>query len=187
LIPPAQAKDSVPEPHRLVVELVNRGVTKATAAAIVGRHPAELIERQLEYFDFSREKKPEKIGEPGGYLVDAIKKDYAAPRGFTSRADRERQAEATRQRQQADADAQRRDKQQQERERAERKDIAAYWEALTKDQQAEHDAAAIAQATAEELKLTEPGPMQRIGMGLLRDSYTRKLLQAQGKLLPAEA
>ena len=73
-----------------------------------------------------------------------------------------RAAKAAREAREREADEARlRENEQQERERAERKAIAAYGAALTKEQQAEHDAAAIAQANAEELKLIEPGPLQR--------------------------
>jgi hypothetical protein len=111
---------------------------------------------------------------------------HAMPQGFTTQAEREQQAEAIRQQRQADAEKRRREEEKQARERAAWKAIAAYWDGLTKEEQAAHDAAAIAQASAEELKLIEPGPMRRAGLVALRDSYTRKLLQAQGKLPSAE-
>ena len=65
--------------------------------------------------------------------------------------------------------------------------IIGFWEGLNKDQFAEHEAAAIAQADAEELKLIEAGPMKKYGMTIIRHTYARKLLQSQGKLPATEA
>src|SRR5207248_1080644 len=95
------------EPSPLVAALVQRGVTRATAEELVRDYP-ERIERQLEHFDWQMEKKPEKIGEPGGYLRDAIKKDYAAPKGFVSAAERQRRAEARQAKEREVAEARRR-------------------------------------------------------------------------------
>lgn len=49
-----------------------------------------------------------------------------------------------------------------------------------------HDTAALAHASPEDLKLIEPGPLKKFGMGIIRDNYTRKLLQAQGDLSISE-
>jgi hypothetical protein len=177
-------------PSPLIRELTSRGLGGKLAAQFVAAHPADFIEQKIDYFDFTLTIAS--IKNRAGWLRRAIEDDYGPPPGFLPREERERQhraAEEARRKQQQKEEAERQQKRQQQeqeaREKAERKTIAAYWDALTKDQQAEHDAAAIAQANAEELKLIEPGSLQRIGMGLLRDSYTRKLLQAQGKLPPA--
>ncbi len=150
-------------------------------------HGEEKIRSQIEILDWLTEKKPAKIADPAAWLVSAIKTGHAAPRGFVPKAERQRREEA-RQAKERQVAAERRRKQEEEAEdRRQGELINGYWNGLTKEQQAEHDAAAIAQANAEELKLIEPGPMKRFGMTLLRDSYTRKLLQAQGKLPPGKA
>ena len=166
---------SEPEPPSLVMELAKRGVTTATAGELARLHPAELIQRQIEYVDWLTEKKPEKIGEPGGYLVDAIKKDYAAPKGFSPRIERERQAEAIWQRQRAAAEERRRQQEQDARERDMQRKTAAFWDALTPEQQAEHDAAALAEADPETLAL-ETGPLKKMGQQIRRNAYIRQLL-----------
>jgi hypothetical protein len=175
------------ESSELERELIQRGVTAAVARELVQEHGEAKIRLQIEYVEWLIDKKPEKIDDPSAYLVGAIKNDYAAPKNFISKVEQARRKEARQARERDAAEARRREKEQQEREQAERKVIAAYGAALTQEQQAEHDTAAIAQANAEELKLIEPGPLQRVGMGLLRDGYTRKLLQAQGKLPLPEA
>jgi hypothetical protein len=142
-LPPAE-----PEPSPLVAALVQRGMTRATAEELARQHP-DRIERQIEHYDWWMEKKPGKITEPGAYLADAIKKDYAAPKGFVNRADRERQAEAARQRQQAEAEASRRKQQEEASERKEWQAINAYREARTPEQMRQLEADALAQADAQ--------------------------------------
>ncbi len=56
---------------------------------------------------------------------------------------------------------------------------------MTPEQQAEHDAAALALADAEELKLIEPGPLKRIGLSIIRNKHVMRLLRANGTLPPA--
>jgi hypothetical protein len=189
--PATSAGQALPPPAGLELsplekELIGHRITPVIASVLVRDYDAETIRHQIEILDWMQEKKPGKITEPGGWLVSAIKTGHAAPKGFTSAADRQKHAEARRMQQEADIEASRRKQQEDARRRAEQKAISGYWDALSKEQQAAHDAAAIAQADAEELKLIEPGLMKRIGMGILRDSYTRKLLQAEGKLPPAE-
>jgi hypothetical protein len=60
-----------------------------------------------------------------------------------------------------------------------RKKVQDYWNKLTPQQQAEHDAAAIVQANAEQLKLIEPGPTKKFGMGILRHGYIREILESR--------
>ena len=74
-----------------MTELVKRGVTKATAADLVQRHPAPLIEAKIEVFDWLVEKQDKRVAKsPAGYLVKSIADDYATPKGFISRAERQR-------------------------------------------------------------------------------------------------
>jgi hypothetical protein len=76
-------------------------------------------------------------------------------------------------------------KEEEARERADKKAIAAYWESLTPEQQAELDAAADA-AAAPELMAMDDGPLKRIGQRLRRDGYIRQLLKNRERV-PAEA
>ncbi len=174
-------------PSPLEAALIGHGITPVIAAELIRQHGEEAIKVQIEHLEWQIEKKPGKIADPAAWLVSAIKTGHAAPKGFVSKAERQRREEAKQAKERQAAAERRRKLEEEAEDRRQRELVSGYWKGLTKEQQAEHDAAAIAQANAEELKLIEPGPMKRFGMTLLRDSYTRKLLQAQGILPPAEA
>ena len=132
---PAAANSSEPEPPALVVELTNRGVTKATAAELVQTHPAEFIQPKIDVFDWLMEKQDKRVAKsPAGYLVKSITDDYATPKGFVSKAERQRQEEARQAKERQAAEERRREQEQEAREKAERKAIDAYRERLTADQ-----------------------------------------------------
>jgi hypothetical protein len=187
-LPPALPLPQATQPELpMVAELTRRGVTAKTAAELVQKHPAETIQLKIDVFDWLVGRQDKRVGKsPEGYLVKSIRDDYKAPNGYVSKADRECQAEAAKRRQQADAEERRRKQQEEAQARKERAAITAFWDALTPEQQATHDAAAIAKADAEELKLIEPGPLKRFGMTILRDKHIRQLLQDQGKPAPTE-
>lgn len=174
-----------PEPP-LVTELAGRGVTKAIAAALLREHGEDVIRQQMDIFDAMPAKKREKIDDPAAWLVTAIRNGHAAPKGYIPAAERKRREEERQAKEREDAEKHRQEREEAARQKAEKQAIAAYWDSLTPAQQKAHDADAIAQADAEERKLIEPGPMKRIGMSILRDGYTRKLLQVAGKLPPAK-
>jgi len=172
-LPPAE-----PEPSPLEAALIGHGITAEIAGELVHHQDAEKIRLQVEILEWYIAHKPGKIDDPAAWLVSAIKSKNgrAIPKGFTTRADRERQAEAIRQRQQAEAEQKRREREQEAAERAERKAIAAYWKSLTPEQQAELDAAAQAQAAPDDVA-QEWGPLKRIGQQIRRDQYIRQLLK----------
>lgn len=158
----------------LASRLAERGVTRATAVELAREHP-ERVDRQVAYFDWMTAAKPEKIGEPGGYLADAIKKDYAAPRGFIDPAERERQVAARRAKEHEDARALRAERDRKARQKSEAGAVAAFWAALTPEQQDELQAAADAQADPETLA-AEAGPLRRMGRTIRREAYIRRIL-----------
>jgi hypothetical protein len=173
----------------LVAELVTRGVTKATAAELVQQHPAELIGQKIEVFDWLAEKQDKRIAKsPAGYLVKSIASDYAMPKGFTSRAERQKQEEA-KQAKAREAAEQRRIQQAEEiRQQERRKEEDAYWASLTPAEQAELEAKALAAAdqTARDTYLS----MKRIRAGdgylsMIRREYIRTLLDAEAQAEPA--
>ena len=148
----------------------------------------EKIRLQIEILEWYKASKPGKIDDEAAWLVSAIKakNGRAAPKGFTTQAERERQAEAARQRQQAEEEKRRRERQQAAREQAEKSAILDYWASLTPPQQAKLQADADAQADPESLK-QEDGPLKSLGQTIRRHEYIRQLLRDQGKLPPAEA
>jgi Replication initiator protein A len=177
-----------PLPDPLVIELVNRGVSKLVAAGLVKGHPADFIQAKIEVTDWLKERKDKRVSQnPAGYLVKSIREDYALPDGFTPAAERQKQAEARKVKDRAEAEERRRKHEADAQACREKELINGFWDGLSKEQKAEHEAAAIAQANAEELKLIEPGPFKKYGMSSIRLSYARKLLQSQGKFPPAEA
>lgn len=95
----------------LLRSLVERGITATTARGLVRDHPAEVIERQVEVWDWLRARSDRRLGRsPSGFLVQAIRDDYAPPGDFASRA--------TEQARRADRD--RADRQRQSRREADR-------------------------------------------------------------------
>jgi hypothetical protein len=168
-----------PAPSPIEAELIGRGVTPAIAAAMLREHGEANIRLQIDILDSLPTKKRDKIDDPAAYLVTAIRKGHAAPKGYVPAAERQRREESQRQAEREKAEERRQQRERESHERAERRAIAAYWESLTAEQQAALDATATAQADAEDRKLIEPGPMQRIGMSILRDKHIRQILQSQ--------
>jgi hypothetical protein len=168
----APPPSAAPEPTPLAAELVKRGVTKATADKLVQRHQAGVIEAQLEAFDWLMRKKPEKIGEPGGYLVDAIKQDYAAPKGFTSKAEQQKRQEARRAEVRKDAEDRRLQRAKDAEEAADRQRVDAYLEQLSPDERRALEADALAQA-GPDTKSNYASPE----MALFRDTLMLMLLR----------
>jgi hypothetical protein len=181
-----------PRPERepglpgLVTELIKREVTKTTAAELVQKYPAETIRAKLDVFDWLTEKRDKRVAKsPAGYLVKSIADDYAPPKGFVSKAERQRQEDARRAEERQAAADRRRQKEEEARECADKKAIAAYWESLTPEQQADLDVAANAAADPE-LMAMDDGPLKRIGQRLRRDGYIRQLLRNREQV-PVEA
>jgi hypothetical protein len=126
-----------PEVPGLEPALVARGVTPATAARLVGQHPAERIRTKVEVFDWLKGKKDRCLGRnPAGYLVQSIREDYAAPPGFESQADRAKRLEAEAEQDRARSEARHRgEHQERAREEAQQARIGAYWGSLTPAEQ----------------------------------------------------
>lgn len=167
-----------------VAELTQRGVSEASALELSQQYPAERIAEKLEQFDFLNARNDPKVSKsPSGYLVKSIRDDYAAPKGFVAKAELERREAARKAEEGRLAAARRAEDAAAARERAERAAIDGHWDALSREQQAELDAAALANADPETLKLAK-GPMKRFGIQIIRREFIRRHLQAKGKLPP---
>jgi hypothetical protein len=171
---PAETKLPEPEPTGLERELVERGVTRSVAAELVRDFLEDRIRRQIEVLDWLRETKPKRVKDVGAYLADAIRKDFAAPAGFKSRAERA-EAEATARAQQ---DQQEQARQAKARAQAERDRVRAYWEALPPERRAALDAEALASADPGDRAAYEAAapPVRRMLQAGLRDAHLRRLL-----------
>ena len=173
---PAEAKPAEiePEPTGLERELVERGVTRSVAADLVHDFPADRITAQIEQLDWLREAKPKRVADVGAYLAEAIRKDFAAPAGFQSRAERA-EAEATaRAALEREAEA----RQAKAREREVEARIAGYWKGLTPDERKRLEAAALAGADVADRAAYEaaPAPVRRLLLVGLRDAAIRRRL-----------
>ncbi|HMB03863.1 MAG TPA: hypothetical protein VKP69_09020, partial [Isosphaeraceae bacterium] len=167
--PPAEVKPA--EPAGLEHELVVRGVTASAARELVATYAEDRIRAQLERFDWLRAKKPRKVTDPGGYLTDAIRRDYAAPAGFVSRAAHGQAEQGRRQREAEDRRAKARRQEDQAR-------IDAYWQALALEQQARLEAEAVEQADPAVRARCEAGTprMRAMARRVIREAHIRDLL-----------
>ena len=178
-VPALPAAEETSGDSPLVAELVRRGISGKAAAELVQQHPADIIQAKLEVFDWLAEKQDKRVAKsPAGYLVKSIEDDYAAPKGFVSKAERQRQQEAKQVKERTAAEERRRKQQEDAQEQAKQKRDAAYWESLTPEQQAELDDASIAQADPATLE-TEKGPFKATMQRLRRNAYIRQLLDEQ--------
>ena len=113
--------------------LIERGVTPATAAELCEAFVEEHIQPRLEAFDWLMAKKDRRASKsPGGYLADSIRKGYAVPRGFESKADQAKRlaAEVERQRLAVEVKAQA-EAAERAREEADQARISGYWDSLS--------------------------------------------------------
>jgi hypothetical protein len=172
-----------PEPSPLVAALVQRGVTRATAADLVQRHPAEAIEAKLDVFDWLIRKNDKRIARsPAGYLVKSIETDYAAPEGYLPREERRRREDAQQAKARAAAEDRHRQQDEAAREEAKREAATAYWATLTPPQQADLDAEMLAEASEEERQTYEMLKRMRAGDGylkMMRVEYIHGILHRQ--------
>lgn len=124
-------------PSELEAVLVDRGVTPTTAAELVKAYPAGVIETQLDAFDWLRTTKDKRASKsPGGYLADSIRKNYTAPKGFESKADRDRRLAAEEERQRRVEEAKKRaEAAERAREEAEQAKINRFWDSLSPGEQ----------------------------------------------------
>lgn len=116
-----------------VGELTARGITEATAIAITADHPPERIRAKIEVFDWLTARKDKRVSRnPGGYLAESIRKDYAVPKGFEPEAERMKrlQAEAEQGRRAEEA-RQGAESEHRAREETQQARIDAYWASLT--------------------------------------------------------
>jgi hypothetical protein len=118
---------------------------------------------------------------PAGYLVKSIEDDYAAPRGFESKANRAKREEAERQQRQREAEAKRRQKEEQARDRATQTKVTEYWNGLGVAEQKKLDAEALEQADDSLVNsyremVTNRNPLASTFLKLIRDAHIRNIL-----------
>lgn len=140
LAPQGMEFDTLPEIEQ---DLVRRGVSRGRAKNLAARFPEEAIREKIEEFDFlmaqAAEKKLEPPANPGGYLAQSIEENYAAPKGYKSKAERAREEEEkkaaeagkrlARRRKEVEEAAERREKEERHRRNEER--VRRYLESLS--------------------------------------------------------
>src|SRR5512135_2591984 len=188
---PALPLSPLPEPTPLVQELITRGVTASTARELAAAYPEEQIRRQLEQTDWLKKKTPTKITNPGAYLAQAIREDFAPPPGFESQADREKRRAAEEAKRHQEQEEARRRRAEEARERAEQARILEYWNALDLDEQRQLEAEALEQADESAAQsyrelLATGNPLARSVLRCIREAHIRKLLGLAPPDAPAQ-
>jgi hypothetical protein len=177
-----QVTPPTPELSELGRELVQRGVTQKTAIALMRNHQEEKIRAHIEQLEWMMEKKSKKVVDPAAYLVKSIQDDYAAPKGFISKAERERREEAKRAQEREAAEAKRQEREARAREHAALERINVYWESLTPQEQAKLQTEADGRVSPEELA-SEIKPFKSTSQRLRREEFIRELLVSSGQLV----
>jgi len=81
-----------PGSDEIIAELTCRGIAVKAAAELVFKFSHERVTEKIELHDWLLERKDKRIdGNPAGFLVAAIRSDYVMPKGFKSKAQRERE------------------------------------------------------------------------------------------------
>jgi hypothetical protein len=69
-------------------ELIALGIIKPVAHQLATQYSAERITEKIAYLRYLQEELPESVKHPTGWLRRAIERNYMAPEGYTSAADR---------------------------------------------------------------------------------------------------
>jgi len=77
------------EDFNVVEQLTQRGITAATAKMLAKSHPVEHILRQIDVFDWLKERKSLLVERnPGGFLRKAIEENYQPPKEYLEQKDK---------------------------------------------------------------------------------------------------
>ena len=169
---------AAPGPSPLEAELIGRGITPAMAGDLVRDHGEEEIRAQIEQLDWLIETKPGKVADPAAWLVAAIRNGHAAPKGFVSKAERQRREEARQAQEREKAEQRRRQREQEARDRAIREEVDAYLKRLTPAERKALEAEALAQADPEVRQGYEEAPARlraTLLLGLVREHVAQEL------------
>jgi hypothetical protein len=167
-----------PGPSPLETELIGRGITPAMAGELVRNHGEEKVRAQIEQLDWLVETKLKKVADPAAWLVAAIRNGHAAPKGFVSKAERERREEVRRAQEREKAEQRRREREQEHRDQAIREEADAYIKRLTPAERKALEAEALARATPEARQGYEEAPARLRAvmlLGLLREHVAQEL------------
>ena len=148
------------------------------AGDLVRDHGEEEIRAQVEQLDWLVETKPGKVADPAAWLVAAIRNGHAAPKGFVSKAERQRREEARQAQEREKAEQRRRQREQEARDRAIREEVDAYLKRLTPAERKALEAEVLARADPEARQGYEEAPARlraTMLLGLLREHVAQEL------------
>ncbi len=172
-IPAAEAPDSAELPSPLMKELKRHSIGGKAAQNLIASHPAEYIQRNVDYLDFLIET-GQRPRNPAGWLRAAIEQDYGPPAGYVAAADRKHQEQASeekRRREQEDRAAVRRQEEEEAaRRKAERNHIDAYLNALMPPERKALEEQAVAGADENMRQMAAAGgPFAEVALRILVD------------------
>ena len=163
----------------LAAALIARGVAPSTARSTVKQFPPTRIQPQLEVFDYLVAQKDPKVSRnPPGFLLSAIRGEYAPPRGFLDRAaQEERRKEAERRR---DREARRRERQEaatRAKEEAREQAVQQFWQTLSAAERERLEQDALSRMSVAQRKmLDQGGTLAAVTRKALLDAYALRLL-----------
>jgi hypothetical protein len=163
----------------LVAALIARGVSPSTARSTVKQYPATRIQPQLEVFDYLVAQKDPKVSRnPPGFLLSAIRGEYAPPKEFLDHAAQERRRHETEERRAREA--RRKERQQaaaQAKEEARERTIQHFWESQSAPERERMEALALQQATSVQHRmLAQGGTLAAATRKALLDAWALKAL-----------
>jgi hypothetical protein len=167
-----------PGPSPLETELIGRGITPAMAGDLLRDHGEEKVRAQIEQLDWLIATRPKKVADPAAWLVAGIRNGHAAPKGFISKAERERREAERRAQERAQAEQQRRDREQKARAQAQRQAVDAYLARLSPAEREALEAETLAQADVEARQCYEEAPGRlraTVLRGLVREHVAQEL------------
>ena len=163
----------------LVAALIARGVSPSTARSTVKQFTATRIQPQLEVFDYLVAQKDTKVSRnPPGFLLSAIRGEYAPPKDFLDHTAQERRRQETEERR--TREARRKEQQQaaaQAKEEARDQAIQQFWQSLSAAERERMEQEALSQATSAQRKmLDQGGTLAAATRKALLDAYALKVM-----------
>jgi 16S rRNA C1402 (ribose-2'-O) methylase RsmI len=157
------------------------------AGELVRDHGEKKVLAQIEHLDWLVETKPGNVADPAAWLVAAIRNGHATPKGFVSKAERQRREEARQAQEREKAEQRRRQREQAARDRAVLKEVDAYLKRLIPAERKVLEAEALARAGAEARQGYEEAALARfrssVLLGLMREHVAQEFLRGA---IPAE-
>ena len=176
----AQRKAAQEPANTLTAALTRRGVSLSTADRITKDFPSDRIQAQLEVFDYLVAQNHPKVSRnPPGFLVSAIRGEYAPPKAFLDHGEQERRRlETERRRVREERRAQATETAMLAKEQAREQVIRQFWESLSADERERLEQEALAQATPLQSKmLDDDGTLAAATRRSLLDAYAIELMR----------